>query len=471
VEPIGTRSAAVRDRRAWRDSRTLASGSAAGPWPEEKRLAIRSGHGVGKTALLAWIVLWFAFTRRNYKIPITANSQDQLRDVTWAELVKWARILPDGLRDQLEIGVERIALRADPENNFIVPRTASRDRPEAMQGFHAENLLFVVEEASGIDDIAFEVASGALSTPDAIIVMAGNPTRMSGYFYRAFHGNRTNWYCLHVPCSDSSRVSPDYVRQMRDEYGENSNAYRVRVLGEFPLVGDASVIPLAMIEAAVNRDVEPTMHSVVWGVDIARYGDDRCALVKRRGNTVLEPAKVWSQQDTMHSVGVIAREFVEAPDHERPSSINVDVIGVGAGVVDRLRELGMPVCGINVGESPEQPERFMRLRDELWWRVRDWFRAACKIPADDALISDLVGPTYKILSTGKVQIESKDDMKRRAVRSPDVADAFCLTFAGGEYLYLVPRQTHAIDDYDPFNPPADVWQDGWQVRAVDDRSF
>ena len=141
-------------------------------------------------------------------------------------------------------------------------------------------------------------------------------------------------------------------------------------------------------------------------------------------------------------------------------------------MVDRLRELGLPVYGVNVGESPEQPERFMRLRDELWWRARGWFRAAaCKIPADERLILDLVGPAYKILSTGKVQIESKDDMKKRAIRSPDVADAFCLTFAGGEFAYLMPRQTHAIGDYDPFNPPADVWQDGWQVRAVDDRSF
>jgi phage terminase large subunit len=406
------------------------------------RIAIRSGHGVGKTALLGWIVLWFALTRRDFKIPITANSQDQLRDVTWSELTLWARRLPEQLREQLEIGVERISLRADADNCFVVARTASKDRPEALQGFHARNLLFVLEEASGIDDVVFEVASGALSTPGAIIVMAGNPTRTSGYFYRAFHQNREHWTCFHVPCSASSRVAPEYAAQVAAEYGEHSNVYRVRVLGEFPHSEDNVVIPLALIEAAITRDIDPwSPRSMVWGVDVARYGDDRSALVKRRGHAIIEPAKIWRLSDTMQSAGVIAREYFDAADHDKPAAINVDVIGIGAGVLDRLRELGLPAYGVNVGETAEEPERFSRRRDELWWAARDWFNShSIKISNDPPLIADLTAPTYKLLSNGKIQIESKDDIKKRGIASPDIADALCLTFAGGEHAHLIARQ-------------------------------
>jgi hypothetical protein len=418
-----------------------------------KRIAIRSGHGVGKTALLAWIVLWFALTHKDFKIPITANSQDQLRDVTWAELTLWARRLPEQLREQLDIGVERISLKADADNCFIVARTASKDRPEALQGFHARNLLFILEEASGIDDVVFEVASGALSTPGAIIVMAGNPTRTSGYFHRAFHQNREHWTCFHVPCSASSRVAPDYAVQVAAEYGEHSNVYRVRVLGEFPHTDDNAVIPLSIVEAAIIRDLDPySPRSMVWGVDIARFGDDRSALVKRRGHAIAEPAKTWRLSDTMQSAGVVAREYFDCPDHDRPAAINVDVIGVGAGVLDRLRELGLPAYGVNVGEVADDADRFSRRRDELWWSARDWFASrAVKIPNDPALIADLTGPTYRLLSTGKIQIESKDDIKKRGIASPDVADALCLTFAGGEHAHLVHRQTHSLNEYDPFD--------------------
>jgi len=144
--------------------------------------------------------------------------------------------------------------------------------------------------------------------------------------------------------------------------------------------------------------------------------------------------------------GIVSRDYFETPDSTKPVAINGDVIGVGAGVVDRLREIGLPIFGVNVGETSSEPDRYMRLRDELWWKAREWFMARdCKIPNDQALISDLVGPTYKPLSSGKLQIESKDDMKKRGIKSPDVADAFCLTFAGGEFAADYRRHHTALD--------------------------
>ena len=261
---------------------------------------------------------------------------------------------------------------------------------------------------------------------------------------------------------------------MAREYGAHSNVYRIRVLGEFPTSEDNAVISLDLVEAAVAREVDVTEgRAMVWGLDVARFGDDRCALVKRRGNTVIEVPRTWRHRDLMETCGIVMREFLETPDYHRPTAINCDVIGIGAGVVDRLREQGMPVFGVNVGEVSSVPDRYMRLRDELWWKAREWFMARdCKIPRDDALMSDLVGPTYKPLSTGKLQIESKDDMKKRGLKSPDVADAFCLTFAGGEYAADYKRHAEAIDRDSLDAESQRRYAGGEQIEALDqDRLF
>lgn len=417
----------------------------------KRRFTVRAGHGVGKSSTEAWLILWFVLFHRNLKCPVTANSQDQLRDVVWAEISRWWRELPPFLKDMIEVTAERVTVKADPEGSFAVARTARPERPEALQGFHAGTLAFFIEEASGIEDVIFETAGGALSSEDSWVFMFANPTRTSGYFFRSHHGNRDQWRVYHVPCQASSRVSPDYPTQIAREYGEGSNVYRVRVLGEFPLTEDDSVISLGSVEAAVGRDVLPTEAAIVWGLDVARFGDDSTALAKRRGNHLLMPVVEWRKLDLMQTSGKIAKEWHETPEDLKPAAINVDVIGLGGGVVDRLRELGLPVRGINVGEAPaDDAARYMRLRDELWFKGRDWFetRAVC-IPRDDGLISEIVVPKYKVESSGKLKVESKDDLKKRGVKSPNKADAFLLTFAGGDIL-STRRSSVAHMAYDPF---------------------
>lgn len=408
------------------------------PWQAEAlrniatvdRVSIRAGHGVGKTTLLAWMTLWFMLTRMPFKIPITANSQDQLRDVVWAELRKWHARLPEPLRNEIDVAAERLSLKGAPEC-FAVARTASKDNPEALQGFHEDNLLFLIEEASGIDDIVFEVAQGALSTAGAKVLMFGNPTRTSGFFYDTHHGLRHRWKTMRVSSEDVPRAR-GHIDDIIAKYGKDSNAYRIRVLGEFPTTGDDAVIPLHLCEAATTRQIGTTHFRPVWGLDVARFGDDRTALAKRQGNTLLEPIRSWRGKDTMQVAGLIVDEWKATQDNERPSEILVDVIGLGAGVVDRLNELGLPVRGVNVAESASVSDRFMRRRDELWFAARDWLVAAdCKLPADEPLIAELTGPKYTLTSNGKVKVEGKDEMKRRGMSSPDLADAFILTFAGG----------------------------------------
>lgn len=419
----------------------------------KRRFAIRAGHGVGKTTMEAWLVLWFLLFNRPVNVPITANSQDQLRDVVWKEIAHWHAKLPRFLHDMLDVRVERVEVKGASDSCFAVARTARPEKPEALQGFHCQTLVFVIEEASGIEDVIFEVASGALSEPDNWQFMFANPTRLSGAFHKAFHGSRHNWRTFHVPCSKSSRVSPEYAKTMAEEYGEDSNVYRVRVMGDFPLSEDDAVIPLDLVEAAVGRDIEPNKHlPVVWGLDVARFGDDTTALCKRRGNATLEPCKEWRKLDTMQVVGKIAVEYRQTPEGDRPVCINTDVIGLGAGVVDRGREIGLPMRAVNVGERPSTDvDRFMRQRDELWFLARDWLaNRDCIMVRDDKLMSELVQPKYKTESSGKLKVESKDDMKARGLKSPNVADAFCLTFAGGE-VAAFRRQRVAQHTYDPFD--------------------
>lgn len=432
-----------------------------------RRFAVRAGHGVGKTAVESWVILWFLLFKRPCKIPVTANSQDQLRDVVWAELARWHRELPPFLSGMIDVHADRITVKADPTEAFAVARTARPEKPEALQGFHSDNLLFMIEEASGIDDIIFETASGALSSEHSWVFMFANPTRTSGYFHRAFHQARAGWRLYHVPCTSSSRVSDNYARDVALEHGEDSNVFRVRVMGEFPQTEDDAVIPLGWIEAAIDRDIAQNEAGIVWGLDVARFGDDSTALAKRWGNTLLEPVREWRKQDLMQTAGLIAREYRETPIERRPTSINVDVIGMGGGVVDRLRELGLPVRGINVGESPGiDRDRYMRLRDELWFEARKWFETrAVRMPADDKLAAELVGPKYKVESSGKLKVESKDEMKKRGLKSPNKADAFCLTFGGGDQiLETALRRAVSISNYDPFAVASDDFER--QVRQT-----
>ncbi len=395
------------------------------------RIAIRSGHGVGKTTLLAWISLWHMCVFYPQKTPCTAPSAPQLEDVLWPEIAFWHRKMPEVWQNNIVYKSERMELKGGEEESFAVARTARKEKPEALQGFHSQNLLFLIDEASGVEDIIFEVAQGALSTPSAKVVMTSNPTRTSGYFYDAFHRLRSRWHCMHVPCSSSSRVSDQYSEDMLAKYGEDSNVYRVRVLGEFPKVEDDAVIGLELCESAKARDVALVATAKpVWGVDVARFGDDRSALAKRQGNHQTEPVRSWRNKDTMQLSGLIYQEWQATPVNERPDSICVDVIGIGAGVVDRLRELDLPVFGVNVAEAPSVKDRYMRQRDELWFEARDWLQARdVKLADDDELIAELTLPKYEVTSGGKLKVESKDEIKKRGVISPDLADAFCLTFA------------------------------------------
>jgi phage terminase large subunit len=397
------------------------------------RIAVKSGHGVGKSALLAWIILWWLLTRFPSKVACTAPTSHQLDDVLWGEIAKWYRMLPDGLRVLLTVTSDKVFLNAAPQESYAVARTARKEKPEAFQGFHSSNMLFIVDEASGVDPIIFEVGEGAMSTAGAKTLLTGNPTRTSGYFYDVFNKMKKWWVTSTVSCSESSQSTDIYVQQMADKWGTESNVYAVRVLGEFPKDDDDAVIPRALLHSAVDRDIiiHPS-EPVIWGLDVARFGSDKTALCIRKGRSMPNPIETWQGKDTMQVAGIIKGKYdkVLRFDTERPIAIMVDSIGIGAGVVDRLREMGLPVRGVNVAESASVDTLYARLRDELWFRAKDYFEGKdVTMCADDDLIEELASVKFAYTSLGKLKAESKDEMKKRGLPSPDLADAFCLTLA------------------------------------------
>lgn len=398
----------------------------------ERRIAKRSGHGVGKSACLAWIAAHHILCRFPQKTVITSASAPQLWDALAAEVKSVLRSLPQALQDVLEIQSEGVYLKAAPDDSFISFRVSKAETPEAMAGVHSPGyVLLIPDEASGIPDPVFEAASGSMSGHNATTIMAGNPVRTTGFFFNAFHKARGSWWTQHVSCDGHPNVSPDYLTQMAVDYGVDSNAYRVRVLGEFPTGDEDGVIPFELMEAALSRDVRPLHVKPIWGVDCARFGNDTSALAKRIGNALQCPVEEKQGWDTMRVAGWVKSEWDQCEPSKRPSEILVDVIGIGAGVLDRLVELKLPARGINVSESPSVfAERYANLRAELWFKGREWLaQKDCNLAKDEKLGAELVGPRFRYQSNGKILVESKDDMKKRGVKSPNKADAFLLTLA------------------------------------------
>lgn len=404
------------------------------PWQEdllravargERRISVRAGHGVGKTVGVSWAIIWFATTRFPMKSILTAPTAGQLFDALFSELKTWMNRLPPFLKSSFEMMSDRIVFTAAPESSFISARTSSAERPEALAGVHSENVMLIVDEASAVPEQVFEAAAGSMSGHNACTILIGNPTRNSGLFYKTHHELAADWYRIHVSCIGNPFVTEDFVRQIEATYGRDSNAYRIRVLGEFALADDDTLIPAELVDAAMGRDIALVDEPLIYGVDVARFGTDRTALCKRQGSVVTE-IRSWGGLDLMQTVGAIVNEAKQ----DKPFEICIDTIGLGSGVADRLREQGYNVRDVNVSESSAMNPNANRLRDELWLAVKDWLNTrSCRLPKDDTLRHELVAPRYSFTSSGKIVVESKDSLRKRGMRSPDLADSVCLTFA------------------------------------------
>ncbi len=423
---------------------------------ENDHVSVASGHGCGKSGVESWCVLHYMTCRPFPKVPCTAPSKHQLYDILWAELSKWHRQMNPAFADMFQWTKEKFFHKAHPEEWFAAARTATKENPEALQGFHANYVLRIIDEASGVPEPNFEVFEGAHGMLETKELMCANPTRLDGTFFRSHNIDKKFYKALRWSCLDSPIVPARYIERMARKHGEDSNIYRVRVLGLFPTRDGDSYIPYDLVEDALIREIlDQSQHLKVFGCDIARYGDDDTVIAIRQGDE-FKPYHVLRNKSTMEVTGYIAR----LANTEKPERIFVDVIGLGAGVYDRLEELGYPVVPVNVSESPAMDGRnFKRLRDELWGNIRLWLeqrRGKIWDNEDGDLVGQLTTPRYKLTSDGKVVIETKDDMKRRGVASPNVADAHIMTFAQPMAEYT--REDDFWDDPDEDDyKPFDSW--------------
>lgn len=424
----------------------------------ETKISIRSGHGVGKTALVAMLALHFLCFRDDVKVVVTSPSADQMKDGLIPEINKWKNKLPSWMGASLSGTSERMVRYPNDKENFISFRTARKENPEALAGVHATHVMILVDEASGVDEVVYETGQGALSTEGAIAILIGNPTRPSGFFYKTQTELSDLWWTRRVSCMESGRVDPNYIINQARTYGVDSREYRVRVLGEFPESGADAVIPRAFVQSAVGREITQVGNSIVWGLDPGR-GGDATGFVERSANCVTE-CRELKYDDLMSTVGWVKNRYDKVPTKFKPQQIYVDSIGLGAGVADRLLELGLPVTHVNVSETPSMTDRFVNLRAELWYEMRTWFEGKeVRIePGENIgkLVEELVQVNQKFTSLGKVQLESKEEMRRRGVKSPNMADALALTFADGHSV--------RIGNYDPGWGKVDMSK--WRVPGL-----
>jgi phage terminase large subunit len=409
-------------------------------------VSVRSGQGVGKTSLEAWVVIWYLCCRPHPKVICTAPTRQQLHDVLWAEIAKWMN--KSKVQALLKWTKTKVYMIGHEDRWFATARTATR--PENMQGFHEDYMLFIVDEASGVADPILEAILGTLTGPENKLLMCGNPTKTAGIFYDSHNRDRTRFRTHKVDSRDSNRTSRENIQMLIDKYGADSDVVRVRVYGEFPKAEADAFIPLELVELAAGVTVDPSGDTLHLGVDVARFGDDETVIAPRIGGKVFK-LRCYNKQDTMKTAGWViatAKEMLRSHQQLRNVEIKVDDSGVGGGVTDRLNEViredrlkGWRVTPINNGSKPtrKEEEHYENRGTETWADIRELLQESfskhlqgqapsIELPNDDRLITQLSQRKYRMTSKGKIALERKEDMKKRGLDSPDRADAVVLAF-------------------------------------------
>ena len=413
--------------------------------PREKRVAVRGPHGLGKTTMNAVLVLWFALTREvagvDWKVATTAGAWRQLERYLWPEIRKWARRIRWDAFEMEPLSERTELLTLNIKLTHGAAFAVASDEPALIEGVHADAVLYIFDESKAIVPGTFDAAEGAFSGAgeqgvlEAFAVAMSTPGEPNGRFYdiHARKPGLEDWWTRHVTVDEAKaagRISQEWQDQRAKQWGEQSAVYANRVLGEFHTSDKDGVIPLEWIEAANRRWTEWDEAGRVLpdgpktlGVDVAREGADKTVLAPRYGDVILELER-YAKQATTETTGRVVGKL---NGHDGMTAI-VDVIGVGGGVVDQLREQKRAVVAFNASEATEATDRsgelgFTNCRSAGWWRLRELldpaYSAKLALPPDDDLTGDLTAPRWKVTSGGKIQVESTDEIRKRIGRSPD----------------------------------------------------
>jgi hypothetical protein len=401
------------------------------------RRSVSSGRGIGKSALVSWLILWMLSTRIGSSVIVSANSENQLRTVTWGELTKWAtmsinshwwepsatKLVPAAwLTDLVERDLKKGTRYWAAEGKLW-----SEENPDSYAGVHNhDGMMVIFDEASGIPDGIWSVAAGFFTEKilDRYWFAFSNPRRNTGYFFETFHSKRDFWDGEIIDARTVEGTDKAVYEQIIAEYGEDSIQARVEVYGEFPAAGEDQFISPVLVEDAFKRAPHKDMTApIVIGVDPARGGMDSTVILVRQGRDIVS-IKRLKGEDTMSVVGHV----IDAIEEFKPVLTVIDEGGLGYGILDRLTEQRYKVRGVNFAWKAKNPVMWGNKRAEMWGAMRDWLKTA-SIPVDRQLKNDLVGPMKKPNSAGTIFLEGKKEMKSRGLASPDAADALAVTFA------------------------------------------
>ena len=421
------------------------------------KVSVRSGHGVGKTSVEAIVLLWFLSCFRFPKVIATAPTRQQLNDILWSEVEKWRSKSPL-LQELLTWTKTYVYMKGYEKRWFAVAKTASE--PENMQGFHEENMLIIVDEASGVEDDIMEAILATLSGKNNKLLMCANPTRTTGTFYDSHNRDRGMYKCHRVSSLDSTRTNKENIAAFIRKYGEHSNVVKVRVYGDFPAQEDDVFLPLPLIEQTVVNEIDTEkIYKITMGVDVARYGDDETIIATNVGGNIDIPV-VRHGQSLMTTVGDIVMQYKrlikEYPNYKGVITVIIDDTGLGGGVTDRLEEVKieerlrrLEIVPVNFGSKPPQDgseDRYQDISTYMWATLKTLMEnKEVSIANDEELVAQLSVRKYSITSTGKIMLESKKAMKDRGIKSPDRGDAVVLScFSQNKIYSAFVEKTEAI---------------------------
>jgi hypothetical protein len=414
----------------------------------KKGIAIKSGHGTGKDFALACMYWWGLSCWKEFRGMVTAPTAHQLENIFWGELGKWLKNSTNHFKklhgpEAVSFLEEYFVYQSDKifykehkrgkDPTWILEaRTANikaseDEQGETLAGRHANYMILAIDEASGVPRGIFKPIEGAMTGPCNFAVLIGNPTRESGYFYDCFNSQKKWWEMLTWSSEDCERIPKHLLEREQEEHGRNSNWYRIRRLGEFPISGSDNLIPLSWaVRAAENELINPPDSMKVKGIDIG-HGQDPSVICTRVGNKIIDFAE-YNSDDTMKVVAWVMEELSDDNDY---TYAFIDPIGIGAGVYDRLRELQVPrLIPVDMREESSDIKCF-RKRDELLWKTRTVFETGTiQIPYDEDFIQEISDIKWEQPDTtkGLIKIESKKDMRKRGVRSPNKLDTLAMTY-------------------------------------------
>lgn len=406
--------------------------------PEVFRLAVSSGRGIGKSALVAWAVYWMMSTRLGSATIVTANTEQQLKSRTWAELGKWhAMSLNEHWFERTALSLRPLPwfeamlkeqLQLDTGYYYAQAQLWSEENPDAFAGAHnMAGIMLIMDESSGIPENIWKVSEGFFTEPicDRYWLTFSNPRTNTGAFFECFHKNRTFWNTRMIDSRSVEGTDIAIYNKIIEQYGEDSDVARVEVKGEFPSQGDKQFIGRGLVDEAMGRVLVPDRTApLVMGVDVARSGDDESVICLRQGRDARSlPWLTYKRADTVELAGYV----MEAAQRWNPDAIFIDGGGSGGGVVDILKSYKYRVIEVQFGSNATDKAQFRRKREEMWSRMRDWLRTGC-VSQERRLLDDLTGVQYGYTGTGQLALETKDEMKRRGLGSPDYADALAMTF-------------------------------------------